>query len=80
MQIVGCQMETPLQSPHFFFHVGRNSADCTVNLINNGVNVLQGMVSIHFTGTGAASFYTCQVDHQPRRPCFSEFLVCAIYL
>ena len=55
-------METPLQSPLSFFHVGRNSADCTVNLINNGVNVLEGMVSVHFTGTGAASFYTFQVS------------------
>ena len=64
----------------FIFHVGRNSADCTVNLINSGVNVLEGMVSVHFTGTGAASFYTCRVDRQPRYQCFSEFLVCVNHL
>ena len=63
-----------------FFYVGRNSADCTVNLINNGVNVQEGMVSVHFTGTGAASFYTCQVDRQPRHQCFSKFLVCVNHL
>ena len=74
-------MEIPLQSPlFFFFYVGRNSADCTVNLINDGVNVQEGMVSVHFTGTGAASFYTCQVDRQPRRQCFSKFLVCVNHL
>ena len=64
----------------FFFYVGQNSADCTVNLINDGVNVQEGMVSVQFTGTGAASFYTCQVDRQPRRQCFSKFLVCVNHL
>ena len=56
-----------------FFHVGWNSADCTVNLINDGVNV-QDVASVHFTGTGAASFYTCQVDCQPRRQCFLVYV------
>ena len=55
-------------------HIGTNSNDCTVNLINSGIEVQEDMVSIQFLANGNAASHACQVDRQPRHRCFSKFV------
>ena len=50
--------------------VPRDPDTCTANLINNGITIDdEGVVTVEFGGTGAATGYNCNLDRRSNFRC-----------
>ena len=56
--------------------LGEGSSSCAVHLMNEGISINGGNVSIYFVGIGPVESYFCRIDRSPFLPCeFDEFLI-----
>ena len=57
------------------FYISDDPTHCSVHLINSGVTVAEGNVTVEFSGVGPATGFKCKLDREKYYPCT---LLCAI--